>query len=211
MNAEYGTIDALQHSRGVFEYSKCEFYSSLRIIVHHFALGIGVAPSPPPQFQRTGNLMSKELIIGLIESGRDQVLRTAQAVPDDRLNWKPLDNGRTVLDLLGDAAQTPRMVTRMLTEPGFTPSREVFGQMTQERAHWTREESLEHLKSNTEEAIAAIRSLSEEKLAEPLHLPMGGGMTLPLGGWIMMIYRAFVSRMAQINYIQTLYGDFESH
>lgn len=155
--------------------------------------------------------MSKELIIGSIESGREQVLRTAQAVPDDKLNWKPLDNGRTVLDLLGDAAQTPQIVTRMLTEPGFTPSREVFGQMAQERANWTRDEAVEHLKSNTDQAIAAIRSLSEEKLAEPLHLPMGGGLTLPLGGWIMMIYRTFVSRMAQINYIQTLYGDFESH
>jgi len=26
-----------------------------------------------------------------------------------------------------------------------------------------------------------------------------------------MTYRTFISRMAQINYIQTLYGDFESH
>ena len=155
--------------------------------------------------------MSKELIIVSIESGRAAILRTALATPEDKLHWKPLDNGRTVLDLLGDAAQTPQVVTRMLTEPGFTPSREVFGQMTQERANWTREEAVEHLNKNTDAAIAAIRSLSEEKLAEPLHLPMGGGMTLPLGGWIMMIYRTFVSRMAQINYIQTLYGDFESH
>lgn len=155
--------------------------------------------------------MSKELIISLIESGRDQLLRTAAAVPDDKLNWKPLDNGRTVLDLLGDAAQTPQMMTRMLTEPGFAPSRELFGQMAQERASWTRDESVEHLKANTDAAIAAIGNLSEEELAKPLTLQMGGGMTMPIGGWIMMIYRTFVSRMAQINYIQTLYGDFESH
>ncbi len=155
--------------------------------------------------------MSKELIIGLIESGRDALLRTAQAVPDDKLTWKPLDNGRTVLDLLGDAAQTPHMITKMLTEPAFAPSREIFAQMTQERAGWMFEEAVTHLNKNTDDALAAISALSEEELAKPMTLQMGGGMTMPMGGWVMMINRTFISRMAQINYIQTLYGDFESH
>lgn len=155
--------------------------------------------------------MDKETMIRMIGAGRDQVLRTAQAVPDDKLNWKPLDNGRAVLDLLGDAAQTPIFATQLLTNPDFKPSREAFAQMAQERANWTREETIEHLNKNTEAVIEAIRNTGEEKLAEPLHLPMAGGMTLPVSAWVMMVYRTFVSRMAQINYIQTLYGDFEPH
>lgn len=156
--------------------------------------------------------MSKNIIITMIENGRDGLIRTAQAVPDDKMNWKPLDNGRTVLDLLGDAAQTPKMVTQMLASNGeFKPSREVFQQMAQERAGWTREQTMEHLHANTDAVIEAIRQVPDEMIEQPLHLPMGGGMTMPLGAWMLMVYRTFTSRMAQINYIQTLYGDFESH
>jgi hypothetical protein len=156
--------------------------------------------------------MSKTIITSLIESGRDSLIRTAESVPDDKLHWKPLDNGRSVLDLLGDAAQTPAMVTQMLVSKGASlPSREMFQQMREESAHWTREEAMQHLRTNTDAVLAAISALPEEQLETPLHLPMGGGMTMPLGGWIMMVYRTFTSRMAQINYIQTLYGDFESH
>lgn len=155
--------------------------------------------------------MNKENMIRMIGAGRDQVLRTAQAVPYDKLNWKPLDNGRTVLDLLGDAAQTPRFATQMLTNPDFKPSREAFMQMAQERASWTREETVAHLNQNTDAVMEAIRNTSEEELDKIVTLPMGGGMTLPMSAWVMMTYRTFIARMAQINYIQTLYGDFESY
>ena len=156
--------------------------------------------------------MSKTIIATMIENGRDGLIRTALAVPDDKLNWKPLDNGRSVLDLLGDAAQTPAFVAKMLQSPQeFKPSREAFQQMAQERANWTRDECIQHLRANTDAVLAALADLSEEQLEAPLHLPMGGGMTMPLGGWILMVYRTFTSRFAQINYIQTLYGDFESH
>lgn len=156
--------------------------------------------------------MSKEMIISLIESGRDGLLRTAQATPEDKLGWTPLDNGRTALDLLGDAAQVPAMVNKMLTSNGeFKPSREAFQEMTKERANWTRDDAIKYLQENTSALLETLRAMPDAALEQPLHLPMGGGMTMPLGGWVMMTYRAFVSRMAQINYIQTLYGDFESH
>jgi hypothetical protein len=58
--------------------------------------------------------MSKQLIITLIQAGLADLERTVRAVPDDKLSWKPLDNGRTVLDLLGETAQTPVLVIRLL-------------------------------------------------------------------------------------------------
>jgi hypothetical protein len=155
--------------------------------------------------------MSKELIITLIENGLRDLERTAQTVPEDKWNWKPLDNGRSVLDLLGEAAQTPLLVVRLLEAPETFNPYEIFPQLTQERQGWTREETLERLRANTRTALEAIRALPDGELEKPLHLPMGGGMTLPLGAWVLMAYRTFVSRFAQINYIQTLYGDFEFH
>lgn len=156
--------------------------------------------------------MSKELIIKMIEMGRDGLIRTAQAVPDDKLTWKPLDNGRTILDLLGQAAQTPTLVTRLLESKGeWKPSQEAYQAMRQEGADWSREQCFEALRANTDAVIAAIRAVSEEDLLQPLQMPIGGEITLPLGVWVMMTYRTFMSRTAQINYIQTLYGDFELH
>jgi len=37
----------------------------------------------------------------IIRNAHDGLTRTVFAVPDDKMTWKPLDNGRTVLDLLG--------------------------------------------------------------------------------------------------------------
>lgn len=59
--------------------------------------------------------------------------------------------------------------------------------------------------------IGEIENLPAEKFEESLTLPFGGGMTKPLGAWLLMAYRSFMSRTAQINYIQTLYGDFDRH
>ncbi len=155
-------------------------------------------------------IMSKNVIITMIESGRSGLESTAQAVPEGKLSWKPLDHGRTVLDLLGDAAQSPAMCTSMLNGTGeYGP--EFFKRQAEERSKWSREEALQHLKTNTEQLIQAINALPEEKLDEPLTMPMGGGMTLPTGAWLLMAYRSSMARTAQINYIQTLYGDFDSH
>lgn len=156
--------------------------------------------------------MDKELILTMIGKARDGLVRTAQAVPEDKLNWRPLDNGRPVLDLLGDAAQAPQMVSRMLESRGeFAPSPEMFQQLKQEREGWTRDETIGHLNENTEHLFTLVRALPDEELARPVTLPLGGGMTMPLAGWIMVAYRSFTNRYAQINYIQTLYGDFEPH
>jgi hypothetical protein len=154
--------------------------------------------------------MSKSLVITMTETGRMELERTVKAVPEDRLNWKPLDNGRTVLDALGDAAQAPTMCTAMLRGT-FQYGAELFQQLAQERAAWTRDDALKYLESSTQQMLEEVQKLSDEKLDEPLTLPMGGGMTLPVGAWLMMAYRSFISRTAQINYIQTLYGDFDRH
>ena len=156
--------------------------------------------------------MSKDLIIHMMQGSMGELERTARAVPDDKLDWKPLDNGRTVLDLLGDAAQTPVMVIELLKAPHDFRPYEVFPKLKAERENWTREQCLEKLQSNTAAAIEAIRATPDEDLEKPVTLPFGErSMTLPLEMWTLMAHRTFVSRFAQINYIQTLYGDFEGH
>jgi hypothetical protein len=67
------------------------------------------------------------------------------------------------------------------------------------------------MEANFAEYAAAWEGISEEDLKTPITMPFGPGMTAPLGVWAMIPHRACVSRFAQINYIQTLYGDFAGH
>lgn len=151
--------------------------------------------------------MSKQIIITILEAGKTELERTARAVPEDKLNWRPLDNGRPVLDLLGDAAQGPAFCLGILRgEIQYGP--ETFQKFAEERAQWSRDQALVKLEQNTNLLIRAIEAMTEEQLNAPQTM---GERTLPLGSWILFTYRWFVSRFAQINYIQTLYGDFELH
>ncbi len=157
--------------------------------------------------------MSKQLILSLTKQGIRILTNTFSHVPDDKINWKPLDNGRAALDLFSGAAQACGTIARFITSDGEEkPSREAFQRDREESAGWTREIALAAMETNSAALVAAIESLSEEQLATPVTLQFGGSDTTnPLGEWIMIAYRACLARYAQINYIQTLYGDFEAH
>ena len=156
--------------------------------------------------------MNSQFLIATIRNAHDGLVRTVQAVPDDKMNWKPLDNGRPVLDLLGDVAQVTGMIAELARTRGeVKPSYEKFAALITERADWTREVAMTALEENAQKLYAAIGELSEAELAQDVTMEIGGGMTMPLAAWIMMANRTFISRFAQINYIQTLYGDFDSH
>lgn len=156
--------------------------------------------------------MVKQLIATLIEHDKGGLVRTFNAVPDDKLTWKPMDNGRHALDLFSEAAQTAGLTARLLESKGQDqPTREEFGRMREERADWTKPHALEAMEANTQRLMAALDAATEAELAVPVTMQWADGMTMPLAGWTMISYRMFVARFAQINYIQTLYGDFEGH
>lgn len=158
--------------------------------------------------------MTKELITTLCQSAKDGLDRTFAAVPDDKISWKPAPTARTVLDAFGDAAQTLQFTAQMLESKGdFKPALgpELFAQLKAERAQWSREEALTHFEMGWSRFKAALEPLTDEQLATPVTLPMRGGMTMSLAGWGMLSYRTLISRFAQINYIQTLYGDTQAH
>jgi len=159
--------------------------------------------------------MTKELILMLCEAGKNELERTFAAVPDDKLSWKPAEGARSALDAFSQAAQGVQMTAGMAGagQKGMegVNIREMLSQMAQERAGWSRGDALTHMETAWSALKAAIEPLTDEQLAMPITMPMGGGTTAPLAFWVMMTYRNLVSRFAQINYIQTLYGDTDPH
>lgn len=158
--------------------------------------------------------MSKEIIFPLLKQGKSDILSVFNAVPDDKLDWKPFDNGRTVLDLFGEAAQTPALLTAFAKGKGEVAlDYELAGKYVNrdERGGWSKEDALAAFEANHAAMLELIESFSEEDLSTQITVEMGGGSTNPLSVWILMVYRTYVSRFAQINYVQTLYGDFKYH
>jgi hypothetical protein len=83
--------------------------------------------------------------------------------------------------------------------------------MRADRSSWTRAEAEAKMAEGWAQLQAALAGLSEEELTQPVTLRLRDSAPQPLGTWAMMAYRTFISRFAQINYIQTLYGDSDFH
>lgn len=156
--------------------------------------------------------MSKQLLLTLVGQSKHELVNTFRAVPDDKLNWKPFDSGRAALDLFCEAANTFKLAGDFVASKGEEkPLVEKFKQLRAESANWTKQKALDAMEANYAAFKAAFEALDAELLETPVTMPFGGGMTLPFGVWAMIPHRTCTSRFAQINYIQTLYGDMESH
>jgi hypothetical protein len=64
----------------------------------------------------------KEYIIADAERSFSNLLVGARKVPADKLAWKPMDNGRSTLDLVQECAMCPLWVPGLLEKRGFDPS-----------------------------------------------------------------------------------------
>ena len=160
--------------------------------------------------------MNKQMIIDTLAGGQRQFLGTLGAVPEDKLDWKPLDLGRSALELARDAAGTPAVTVQVLQlspdQPAPTMD-ELTARAEQPGEDWDRAQIIEHIETTHAALVRAIESLSDEELARPLSIPMNPhfSLSMPLARWALLPYRSYISRFGQINYIQTLYGDDEGH
>ena len=61
--------------------------------------------------------MLNQLLIQLVTKSSEELLATVAATAEDKLDWRPLDEGRSVRDLLSECAYTALGVEAMLTKP----------------------------------------------------------------------------------------------
>ena len=157
--------------------------------------------------------MLNQLLIQLVTKSSEELLATVAATPDDKLDWRPLDEGRSVRDLFSESAYTAVGVEAMVTKPVVgVPNITEFMAGLELAKSWTREESVEKLKSALAGLVAAVESFAPEQLAETITVEMHRGpVPISKTEWLLMLQRTFISRFAQINYIQHLYGDHEYH
>lgn len=155
----------------------------------------------------------QDYISDAIQRATDEAFKNAKAVPADKLDWKPLDNGRSVLDQLQELAQAPDYVTGMLTQDKAPePDPERWEKLLAERKAWTTIEDCEReAKLRVGKLVEAIRQVPDEKLTDTQWLPYDGGRDFTIAE--IMEYPRWNANyhLGQICYIQTLYGDKDMH
>ncbi|HLK16191.1 MAG TPA: hypothetical protein VKT78_15405, partial [Fimbriimonadaceae bacterium] len=79
----------------------------------------------------------QEYMCQAIQNAADEVFRYAKAVPEDKVEWKPLESGRSVLDMAREIAKSPdwaREVISSLESPQW--SEEKAAAQKQEMEQW---------------------------------------------------------------------------
>jgi glutathione S-transferase len=149
----------------------------------------------------------------MIHEAYEGMLTTARAMPEDKLRWKPLDSGRSALELARECTQSLNWCTGVLQGepmPDFTP--EVMQAMQSEQAQWATLDDCERASvAKFEKLEAIVRSYPDGDLEKTIQLPFIPGKDFSMADMIMVPYWNNTYHTGQINYIQTLYGDREMH
>lgn len=133
-------------------------------------------------------------------------------VPDEKLSWSPSSTSRSAIGLAAHCGLTSRafvdlMVGRM---PDPMPSLEVFFRdlVSAEKAIDSREAANALIDDSTEELISAIKSLSDEQIASSPETPFG---PIPMTYLLGLFSSHIDGHIAQLEYLQTVWGDFNLH
>jgi len=136
--------------------------------------------------------------------------RNIKAMPEEKVTWKPLDNGRSALDQLQECAIISFFGAKLLQTREVPPfDREGFEKLRAEND--TPEKALALLDKGIDTLAAAIEAFPPEHLDDTLTLPFLGGMEKSFAELMLLTYWNMVFHEGQICFIQTLYGDHEMH
>jgi hypothetical protein len=153
----------------------------------------------------------QESLIELTEYMLENLFRNARAMPEDKLEWKPMDNGRTVLDQLQECAQVSNIFKDVLeTRKPPNITEEIALKNVEVRSQWKTIDDCEtHAKENSEKLFEAMRAVPDDEVATSIEF--APGYEVPIVKVMSWHYQNLTYHLGQISYIQTLYGDIETH
>lgn len=152
-------------------------------------------------------MTAQQLIAQETLRAMEAILHQATNVPPDKLTWKPMEEGRSVLDQIAECAIIPRYmpgVLETLKGPEFTE--EMMNAFKEDKAAIDSLEKAEAtIRENTAKAVAAILAVPDDKLE--LEIPFFGPKMWKVSSIMCSHMWNLDYHTGQICYIQTLLGD----
>ena len=157
-------------------------------------------------------------MISIQELARDSFLRSTEillktyaAVPEDKLLWSPSATAKSATQLVAHIGLVNEAFAGILTGKvtGSTDVPAMFAELARkELTIKAREKAIALIEDSTAGVVAAIESITDAQVAGDITTPFG---VRPLRKFIFMPEWHVASHSAQIDYLQTTWGDLESH
>ena len=148
----------------------------------------------------------------LAETGRDRILKTFKAVPDDKLTWSPAETSKSSLAIAAHCGMTNQFFSRLIRgEAVEMPAsvEEVDAHMKEAIAGVkTRRQAEELITDSSAAVVAALDTVTTERLQSTVNLPFG---PMPMAVIVNIPGAHMTSHAAQLDYLQTMWGDLQNH
>jgi uncharacterized damage-inducible protein DinB len=139
------------------------------------------------------------------------LLSTLAAVPDDKLNYSPSETAKSALRIGAHIAVTNKAFASLLrgeAMPDMTMEQAIAWLNGEETRFTTREQVQAAIAESADDLATAISALSAEDL--------GKEVATPFGPWSVQLILQLCAghslcHASQIDYLQTIWGDLESH
>lgn len=146
------------------------------------------------------------------EEARAQLLKTFTFVPDDRLQWSPASTSRTALQIVSHCGAANRAFAASIRGeklPLSSDPKEAAAQIRNGGSEiQTREAAIRSVEDSTDEVVSALDTVTAERMETKLDTPFG---PIPFPIWIKIPGDHMACHAAQIDYLQTIWGDQEDH
>jgi uncharacterized damage-inducible protein DinB len=152
---------------------------------------------------------AQELIAYNNESNTKSLFKAARKVPADKIEWRPLDGGRSVLDVCQECALSPTWPLALITSnKPFEMTPEIMAQYQEAKEAL---KPLDDCEKTAEENVAklneAVLAFPDSKMGDTIPMSMWPGGQMPAAEALQLHNWNVSYHTGQVNYIQTLYGD----
>ena len=149
-----------------------------------------------------------ETVKGEFERTVGRLLKNLAETPEDKLHWSPSPTSRTPLEIGYHCADVIAALHGSMSGldpmPPTNPAQMDAYCREQEKPQRSREEVVKLIQDNSAAYAAWLEGIPEGKLAEIWNSPFGD---FPIGAAISFPVFHTAGHVAQLEYIQTIYGD----
>jgi hypothetical protein len=140
---------------------------------------------------------------------KQKLVATLSDIPDAYVTYSPSESARTPLQIVVHCASAIRFIQeQMAGKPFDQPSTAAADRAfrIEETSFDSRQQALDYFDAVTNDYLIFLDSLTESDLVNSAALPFGLGM-LPVKDWLGAAPGHTQGHIAQLEYIQTIYGD----
>jgi hypothetical protein len=155
----------------------------------------------------------QDYVIDATQQAADEAFKAARAVQAEKVDWKPLDEGRSVLDQCRELAMCPVWAHDIITDKPMPEwNEETMAAIKKEQEQWKSIDDCQaECNRRLENLFELYRTIDDERLKNTKWLPYDGGRDFTVKEMMEYPRWNFTYHLGQISYIQTLYGDRDMH